>query len=69
MELLIWFNTLFIIAAVIVEIVVVVSGFRKISADQREIIALARESSQTLSRLGRISLATLERVAPSDQQS
>jgi hypothetical protein len=69
MELLIWFNTLFLVAAVIVEIVVVVSGFRKISADQREIIAMARESSQTLSRRERISLATLERVAPTGQQS
>ena len=39
------------------------------SAEQRKIIAMGGEISQTLSRLERTSLATLERIAPSGKQS
>jgi hypothetical protein len=69
MELLIWINTLIVLAAVIVEVVVVVAGLRKLSADNREIVSMARQNSEMLSRTERISLATLERVAPSGQQA
>lgn len=63
MEILIWINTVVILAVVIVEGIVI----RQISANLREsseiLSSNMKTAAETLSRLERISLATLERVA------
>lgn len=72
MELLIWINTLALVAATIVTIVLV-RDIQRMSRESHEILretsSNLRAASETLSRLERISLATLERVATTPASS
>jgi len=59
MEILIWINTLALLAMAIVTVI----NVRQIQADHRAIAEALKQSGETLSRVERISLATLERIA------
>jgi hypothetical protein len=64
-EFLIWINTLALLAASVIIVVTI----RRIQADHRAIAEALRQNGETLSRVERISLATLERVAGSPARS
>ncbi|HWO41612.1 MAG TPA: hypothetical protein VNO43_07415 [Candidatus Eisenbacteria bacterium] len=65
MEILIWINTLALLAMAIITVI----NIRQIQADHRLIAEALKQSGETLSRVERISLATLERIAGDTSRS
>lgn len=59
MEFLIWINTMIILAVVIILVVTVFGITRAL----REIAQVLHRNDETLARIERLSIATLERVA------
>ena len=64
-HILVWINTLALLAGGIIVFIQV----QKIAGSLRAIVATLDKIGEALSRVERISLATLERIAPSGQAS
>ena len=64
-HILVWINTLALLAGGIIVFIQV----QKIAGSLRAIVATLEKIGEALSRVERISLATLERIAPSRQAS